>query len=225
MMPRRLYLLLLLIGILFSGCLKDGVSKKQDELNRKYLYQFNQNLLSTIELLVTFNTAAQNMGESIEGSQQFSGFLMEMTVQCSSLIDLIRSAETLDPAEREGHIQLIMSNLRPQEITLPARIDKKRDQSNRLYLQSASDNLGRQLGLLLRDITREEQVIMTAGKVTADYFKLHSHHFLFSLLHDFVEPSELLSRFNREYLVELTRAIEMNIVAANAERKNQNSER
>ena len=83
------------------------------------------------------------------------------------------------------------------------------------FLNTVKENFDLQLNTLLKEIMNEEKIVMENKIITLNYYRLHTHHFLFSLLSDFVEPSEYLSNNNREYLVLVTKAIEKSILPSN----------
>ena len=194
-------------------------SQKQEKANLTYLYQLNRNLLSTIDMLTAFNKIANNMGPEISGSDFFSQFLLESTIQVSEIIQLIRNAENREPEEIDNSIRDMMSILQPHEIQLPAKISKNQNEENLDYLKTLNQNLDFQIPTLLKELTKEEKIIAEIKKITPNYIRLHSHFFLFSVLKDFSEPQVYLSTMNRHYLVELSKAID---VSLDPERKNGN---
>ncbi len=209
------WLILIIILLFIAGGCVYKVSKKQDQNNQKYLYDLNINLLETIDVLSMFNETSQNMVDMIEGGDRYTTYLMELTIECSRLIEQIRLGENLDPIQKEGQIELMISSLRPEKVERSSAISKKQNDENMEFLNTVKENFDLQLNTLLKEIMNEEKIVQENKIITLNYYRLHTHHFLFSLLSVFVEPSEYLSNNNREYLVLVTKAIEKSILPPN----------
>ncbi|MBC8384480.1 MAG: hypothetical protein H8E57_03050, partial [Candidatus Cloacimonetes bacterium] len=73
---KKLLVIVLIISTVF---LIAKISKKQNINNRNFLLNLDKNILETIDLLTTFNDAANNMPNFIKGINKYKSYLMEMT--------------------------------------------------------------------------------------------------------------------------------------------------
>ena len=209
----RRIIILLIAFILSSNTIfaEDKVTEKQDALNKKYLILLAENIISTIDMLSTFNETSHYIGESVENGDQYKSFLLEMTLECSNLIEKIRDAEDMQKLEREMQIRALIVTLKPDIEYKSVKISKSENTKNKVYLADVIENLNRQIKTLLNGIMKEEKDIIESRSLTLNYLRLHSFHFLFSLLLDFIEPGLNLSKTNRDYLVRVTKSIDVSL--------------
>ena len=203
-----LILLLILVSTLSSN---EKITDEQDALNKKYLILLTENIIITIDMLSTFNETSHYIGESIENSDQYKSFLLEMTLECSNLIEKIRDAEDMQKLEREMQIRALIVTLKPDIEYKSVKISKSENTKNKVYLADITENLNGQIKTLLNGIMKEEKDIIESRSLTLNYLRLHSFHFLFSLLLDFIEPGLNLSKTNRDYLVRVTKSIDVSL--------------
>lgn len=206
----RRIIILLIAFILSSNTIfaEDKVTEKQDALNKKYLILLTENIVSTVDMLSTFNETSHYIGESVENGDQYKSFLLEMTLECSNLIEKIRDAEDMQKLEREMQIRALIVTLKPDIEYKSVKISKSENTKNKVYLADVTENLNGQIKTLLNGIMKEEKDIIESQSLTLNYLRLHSFHFLFSLLLDFIEPGLNLSKTNRDYLVWVTKSMD-----------------
>jgi hypothetical protein len=200
----------LLILIFFAGAISavdETITQEQDESNKKYLILLNDNLITTIDMLQIFNDKGQEI-YLIEQGDIYNSFLFDLTMQCSNLIDKIRQAETFGALERELQIRALIATIKADVEYYERTISDELQEQNSIYLMNVEKNLQAQTSSVLQAIIKEEQVILEKGEVTNNYFRLHTHHFIFSLLSDFIIPSDYLSRRNEDYLVQIVQSVD-----------------
>lgn len=172
------YLIILLLISINLGAQEMSITPEQDNMNKKYLIQLNDNLLSTINMLEAFNKQATEI-YLIKQGDFYNSFLLDLTMQCSNLIGKIRQAEIMTAEDRELQIRALIATIKADVEYLPTDISDKQQQQNSNYLANVEKNLKSQIASVLQAIVKEEKVILEKGEVTQNYFRLHSHHFLF----------------------------------------------
>lgn len=203
-------LIIIIILLSFSSFLISEeiiVTEEQDEFNQKFLIRLNDNLLSTIDMLQVFNEKGREI-YLIKQGDIYNSFLFDLTMQCSNLIDKIRQSEALSAPARELQIRALIATIKPDVEYNEKVISDKQQARNSNYLMNVEKNLQAQTSSVLQALVEEEKVILAKGEVTNNYFRLHTHHFLFSLLLDFINPSDYLSRANEDYLVMIVKSID-----------------
>jgi len=198
----------IIILLVFFQIAFAGVSKKQDEKNKTFLKRLDENILSTIEILTTFNEAANHIPNFIKGANKYKTFLMEMTIECSKIRDGIIKSENMNKEEREFQIKELILSIKSDEFFQKERVTKKKDKSNREFLKSKLSELQFAVGIIRKEIMSQEKIIMKSDSISRKYFELHSRNFLYSLLLDYIKISDLLSKENRNYLAEIVRSLE-----------------
>lgn len=194
--------------VMLITCLEAWSGKQAETGNSLYLVRLEDNILGTIDLLTAFNEKGKNIYDIIENGHYYNSFLLEMTMECGNLLQQIRNAENLTEEEQESLVRALLATLKPDVPFPEDRIGKKEDKANRQFLSDVRIGLDQQLKVLLTDILREEEVLFAEKAMTQKYLMLHSRHFLYSLLQDFVEPYAELSHANRAYLIEIIKSIE-----------------
>ncbi|MDO9577325.1 MAG: hypothetical protein Q7J16_05530 [Candidatus Cloacimonadales bacterium] len=193
-------ILILCVSVIFG---QEEISKKQNKKNIEYLEQIDANINGTLRLLTAFNESANKMPDLITGLDIFSQFLMELTLECSNLKKNIAESQDLKPMNREILIQMLISTLNPDMKFVPFYIDKDKDAQNREMMKVMHAGIVDKVVDLQKKILQEEQGIIESETFNKYFFNLHSQHFIYQLLLDFVEPSEKLSKDNRNYLLKM----------------------
>ncbi len=206
-MKFRFLLIILLLVAMQIFAQEEVITPEQDNMNKKYLIQLNDNLLTTINMLEAFNVQAREI-YLIKQGDVYNSFLLDLTMQCSNLIDKIRQAEVMPPLERELQIRALIATVKADVEYKPVIVSDEEQRQNSNYLSNVGKNLKAQITSVLQAIIKEEQVILDKGEVSDNYFRLHTHHFLFSLLEDFIIPSDYLSPENENYLALIVQSID-----------------
>lgn len=183
----------------------------QDDLNVIYLDDLDQKLIDTIDLIISFNNSANNMIGIVDGAEEYSKYLLSITMDTTNLRTTISESLDMLPSEREETIWLIMASLQPEPIDRQTRISSLQDQENSDYLEQRLPKLTEQLTRFRRQIINEEIQIAEKRIITEKYLTLHNRHFIYQLLYCFSLDQHLLSRGNRQYLVDLIKLIDRNI--------------
>jgi hypothetical protein len=194
--------------LMISSLLHAKISVKQDSRNFDYLQFLDENLTGTIEVLSTFNSTLDKLPADIKGVNAFSQFLMSLTMECSNLKKEIATSYQLSFTEREELIRVLISSLNPEIKWFPFEISREQDEQNQQIAQIMQGRFREQISHLRQQIFKEEAGILEAKTFYKYFFYLHSQHFMYKLMMDFLEPSENLSRENRDYLIKMVRAIE-----------------
>jgi len=184
------------------------ISFKQDKNNRLFLKKLDENILSTIEMLTTFNQAANNIPNFVKGANKYKAFLMEMTIECSKIRNGIIKSEEMNRTEREFQIRKLILSIKSDEFFQIEKVSKKKDKLNREFLQFTSAKLQNALGIIRKEIMSQEKIIMKKDTISSKYFDLHSRNFLYSLLLDYLKISHLLTKENRNDLANVLRSLE-----------------
>lgn len=183
----------------------------QDDLNVIYLDDLDQKLIDTIDLIISFNNSANNMIGIVDGAEEYSKYLLSITMDTTNLRTTISESLDMLPSEREETIWLIMASLQPEPIDRQTRISSLQDQENSDYLEQRLPKITEQLTRFRRQIINEEIQIAEKRIITEKYLTLHNRHFIYQLLYCFSLDQHLLSRGNRQYLVDLIKLIDRNI--------------
>jgi len=188
-----------------------AVSDQQNKLNITYLEELDLKLVDSIDLIIAFNKTAENMKGNIEGAKDFSEYLLTLTMQISTLRKMIQQSQDLDPDQREIIIRKIMEELQPERITVKENIDNDLDQQNSKYLEQRLVKLSQQLKSYKTEIMKEENNISESQKISQKYLGIHNKHFVYQLLYNFTLDYPLLSKTNRQFIIDLITAIDMYI--------------
>ncbi len=208
-MKKRNFILIIVFVYLSVNLIADEeISKQQNKLNIEYLEQLDANINGTLKILTAFNTSANKMPDLITGLELFSQFLMELTLECSNLKKNMAESQDLEPMDREILIQMLISTLNPDIKLIPYYIDQSKDDQNREMMKIMHARIVEHIVNLQKKILQEEQGIVESETFNKYFFNLHSQHFVYQLLLDYMEPSEKLSKDNRNYLVKMVRTLE-----------------
>lgn len=185
-----------------------GNENDQNSKNKKYLILLDEDLISTIEMLDAFHQKSQIIYQDIEHGQDYDQFLMTMTMECSNLIENIRNTEGFSANEIEMQIQKLIATIKPDVEFSEDIIQEEENNTNKTYLEDVESNLNMQKKQLFQFIVNEEEKILAEGVIDNNYMRLHSHNFLFSLILNFIEPEQYLSKKNRNYLVDIVKSVD-----------------
>ncbi len=203
-------IILLLLTIVFSNLLfsENDISKKQNKLNEEYLQELDSNLIETIDLLAVFNETSKKIPETVTGVSVYRKFLLEMTLECSNIRQKIADSEKKNSIRHEILIQMLISGLKPDVQFLPVPIGNKKDLQNKQLLEIMNERIQKHVTTLRKSILYEEKVILESGTFNKYFLDLHSKHFMYILLLDFLKPGKKLSKENRAYLLIMVKEIE-----------------
>jgi len=109
--------------------------------------------------------------------------------------------------ERSQIIKNVLKSLKPDVVFQKKYISQKKDTENREYLEEVSAKLVKKVNNSLQEITKEEEIIKQKEAITRDYLKLHSQHFMYSTLLNYIMPSEHLNKRYRNYLTQIVKEI------------------
>ena len=188
-----------------------AVSDQQNKLNISYLDDLDLKLVDSIDLIIAFNKTAENMKGYIEGAEDFSEYLLALTMEISTLRKMIQQSQDLDPDQREITIRKIMEEMQPERIKVKENIDNDLDKQNSKYLEQRLVKLSQQLKSYKTEIMKEENNISESQKISQKYLGIHNKHFVYQLLNKFTLDYPLLSKTNRQFLIDLITAIDMYI--------------
>lgn len=197
--------------ILISASSLYPVSEQQDQRNITYLDNLDLKLVDSIDIIIAFNKTAENMKGYIEGAEDFSEYLLALTIEISALRKLIQQSLDLDSDQREIIIRKIMEELKPDDIPVIKQIDSDKDLQNSKYLEQRLVKFNQQLYSYKAEIMKEENSISDSKKISQNYLGTHNRHFVYQLLYCFAMDYPLLSKTNRQFLVDLITAVDMNI--------------
>ena len=206
-MIKKIYISLIIFSICLSAS-AEQISRKQNDLNNKYLIELDNNLTQTINILTVFNDTANKIPDSITGLGTYKKFLMDMTLECSNLKRNIQNSKEESNMEREIFIQSLISSLKPDVQFLPVIIDNKKDDTNRKLMNVFLKRIQKHLSVLRKSILEEEKGVKESGIFNKYFLDLHSRHFIYLLTCNFIEPSGSLSRENRNFLLRIIRNME-----------------
>jgi hypothetical protein len=191
------------------------ISRAQD--NKEYLLQLDRNISGTIEVMTTFNETLINLPDHIKGKTAFSVFLMEMTMECGGIKKDISLSWDFSAVDREEMIRNLIANLNPEVPWFPYYINNDKDRQNRELTVILKKRLIEHVLAVQKEIMRQEAGILESGSFHKYFFHLHSEHFMYQLLLDFIEPADYLSADNRDYLIKMVRHIEDSLIKAKSE--------
>ncbi|MCF7918906.1 MAG: hypothetical protein K9N06_03210 [Candidatus Cloacimonetes bacterium] len=187
------------------------VSSQQNKNNIAFLDELDQNIISTIDLLSVFNNIAKNMDASIKDADKFSKYLLDLTMECSAMRSIIAQTQDCNDKEREIAIRLVFDYIKPHEIELNDLVNGGVDEINRKYLTDLEITYQEKINKLRNSLLEEEKIIQQKHMITSRYIALHNRHFIYHLILDFIENQQYLSRTNRQYLIDLIKAVEEGI--------------
>lgn len=209
------YLTFFIVLLLSINCAAK-IEPEQDGRNLEYLQILDQNINGTIKILTAFNDNLDKIPTDITGTNTFSQFLMELTLECSNLKKQILESNELNANEREELIKLLVSTLHPDINWFPYVINQDKDEQNKQIALIMRRRIKEHIITTQKKIFEEEKGILESKTFHKYFFSLHSQHFMYQLLMDFLEPSDKLSKDNRDYLIKVVRAVEDDMMSNSA---------
>ncbi|MEA1972050.1 MAG: hypothetical protein U9N34_01990 [Candidatus Cloacimonadota bacterium] len=183
--------ILSIFGILFA------ISPQQDEKNQIYLNNLDKNVAQSIQLIEEFNNAAQKNFETFKGVPAFTNMLMGYTLELAHIRRQISDAQTSSLLEKEKKIGDIIKILDPN---IQIVVINKTEQKMKNYLDSVEIDLTKKITYLRKFIIEEEAKIVKSKTLNKTFFSFHTHHFLYSLLLDYIADYHHLSQENKKIL-------------------------
>jgi hypothetical protein len=199
---KQITLILITLGFLF---LSANTNTGQIKNNQLFLEELDKNILSTIQVLEAFNNNAKNLYD-IEGADYYRRFLMDMTLECGKIRNLIM--EGLRSENNEDSILPIILTIRSDIKLQKNQVTLEMDKQNREQLATILKDANQKISMLRKKIIEEEKEIVEIQRINKTYLGYHSYHFLYSLLQDYISVSDYLSIQNRDYLKQIV----MNII-------------
>ena len=188
-----------------------ATSNNQNQLNITYLDNLDLKLVDSIDLIVAFNSSSNNMKGHVQGAEQFSQFLLNLTMELSSLRKTISQSVEFNEVQREEAIHSLMAELKPQAIKFYDKVDSEQDRKNSMYLDQRIVKLHNQLKTYRADIIKSEKSIEESMKIPDDFISLHNRHFIYQLLLCFAQDYQIMSKTNRQFITDLIQKIDLNI--------------
>ena len=202
-------MLLMLVNSIFS----QNISDEQNIRNRQYLVNLELNVLETIDIMVMFNEASKQLPEdTINGINTYRQFLFDMTMECGNIRQDIKLSKDLSPNERENHIAMMFATIRPEVIYTHKKIDNSQDLKNRETINELHERIKKYILFLQNEIIKSDESVIENKSISKYFMNLHSQHFMFQLLSDYIANSDKLSHNNREYLLKIALSIENALV-------------
>lgn len=186
----------------------DQKSTNQNSNNILYLEKLDQNIVSTIETLSAFNYAVGKSEGKVTGLERYKNFLMEMTIECSKIRQFVVDSKNVDDREREAIIRMAILTIRSDVKYKVGTVTTEMNIQNKEYLKNIEIMLSNQKKILESLIIDEEKAILRDGEINQDFLNYHAHHFLFSLLIDFLQPSDFLGFETRNLLTSRIKTLE-----------------
>jgi hypothetical protein len=203
---------IILVILTVSCILNAGIFVNQDDRNKEFMLELDKNILSSIMFLTTFNDGVKNMPEDVTGAETYKHFLMEMTIECSKFRESIRNSENMKKGERELQIKLMITSLKPDVVFDTGKVSKQKNEANIQRLDESEKMLKKMSEKAMKAMLGMEQEIVETRKIKQEYIAVHSQHFLYSLLLDFIDINDLMSKKNRNHLASVVKDMEMSFV-------------
>ncbi|MDN5353858.1 MAG: hypothetical protein PWQ09_614 [Candidatus Cloacimonadota bacterium] len=191
-----------------SALVSQSISEKEDLENKVYLSALDKNVLNTVELLDAFKTGMKKMQEKeYDKVEYYKSFLEDVSNECFLIRDNIFNSVNMQPEQRSEVVKDVIKSLKPDVIYENKYIPAQQDRENSDYLDRISVKLMKKVNETLQNITKEEENIKKNEAISREYLKLHSQHFMYSMLLNYITPSEHLNKRNRNFLVKVAKEI------------------
>ena len=200
-----------LLATIFIG-LNAEITKTQNNMNLIFLRELDSNLLETIKIMDAYNQATDNIPYEVLGIERYQKFLMEMTMICMNLRNDITSSIELNSEQREVFVKELISSLKPDVKSITESITKQQDLQGKRFCKLLKQKINNHLKDIRKEIIIEEETIIESKTFDQYFFHLHSQHFIYQLILNFLKPSDHLSRSNRAFLIRVAAEIEYNII-------------
>ena len=93
-----------LLLVTFLAGWADVVSEQQDADNQAFLSAVDKNLINTIRMLSAFEAGADRM-DALKGVPEYRQFLMNNTIECSQMRNIIQQAQKDTPVMRVSRVR------------------------------------------------------------------------------------------------------------------------
>ncbi|GEM_PF-2106061 len=196
-----------LLLVTFLAGWADVVSEQQDAENQAFLSAVDKNLINTIRMLSAFEAGADRM-DALKGVPEYRQFLMNNTIECSQMRNIIQQAQKDTPVMRVSRVREIIETLNPGITFSYDAVTAEQDEENRIFLAKFGSVLVTEIKRLTELIVQREQTFEASQSIDKEYFNLHSHHYLFSMLLNVISPSKHLSATNRGVLAQIVHGVE-----------------
>ncbi|MCD6181213.1 MAG: hypothetical protein J7K89_02390 [Candidatus Cloacimonetes bacterium] len=196
-----------LLLVTFLAGWADVVSEQQDADNQAFLSAVDKNLINTIRMLSAFEAGADRM-DALKGVPEYRQFLMNNTIECSQMRNIIQQAQKDTPVMRVSRVREIIETLNPGITFSYDAVTAEQDEENRIFLAKFGSVLVTEIKRLTELIVQREQTFEASQSIDKEYFNLHSHHYLFSMLLNVISPSKHLSATNRGVLAQIVHGVE-----------------
>lgn len=219
MTKRWIILISIVLGLLCLGAEK--VNRAQDIENQAFLKALDENLINSIRMLSAFDAGADRM-DSFKGVPEYRQFLMNNTMECSQMRSIITAAEGAEATERNARIRELIETINPGISFEYKPVNDEQDQENRVYLARFGTLMMQEIKHLTGMIVERERTFAASGTLDQEYFNLHSHHYLYSMVLNLISPSKHLSKTNRAVLAHLVHGVEAQLQAEAAQQHKAN---
>lgn len=202
---------IILVNFLYSKI----VSDEQNIKNKQYLVNLELNVLETIDIMVMFDDVSKQLPEdTINGINIYKQFLFDMIMECSNIRNDVKLSRDMSPNEREEHIAMMFATIRLEVIYTHKNIKKSQDLKNRETINELHERIKKYIPFLQSEIIKSDKSVIENKSISKYYMNIHSQHFMFQLLSDYIANSDKLSHNNREYLLKIALSIE-NVLVPN----------
>jgi hypothetical protein len=205
--------------ILVNSINSQNISEEQNIKNKQYLVNLDLNVLETIDIMVMFNDASKQLpDDTINGIYTYQKFLFDMTMECSNIRNDIKLSKVMTSNEREEHIAMMFATIRPEVIYTYKEIDNSHDLKNHETINELHERIKKYITFLQNEIIKSDKSVIENKSISKYFMNIHSQHFMFQLLSDYIVNSDKLSHNNREYLLKIALSIENVLVPDKAKR-------
>jgi hypothetical protein len=205
--------------ILVNSINSQNISEEQNIKNKQYLVNLDLNVLETIDIMVMFNDASKQLpDDTINGIYTYQKFLFDMTMECSNIRNDIKLSKVMTSNEREEHIAMMFATIRPEVIYTYKEIDNSHDLKNHETINELHERIKKYITFLQNEIIKSDKSVIENKSISKYFMNIHSQHFMFQLLSDYIVNSDKLSDNNLEYLLKIALSIENALVPDKAKR-------
>ena len=194
---------------LLSISLLVAVTVQQDEKNDLYLRNLDDNIIQSLKIIEKFNDLAQRNFNTIEGIPTFTNMLMGFTMEMANIRKDITAAQISTLREKDKKIGNLIKIIDP---TIEIEKNNRSREQIIQYLGEIEKELKDKSMILRQNIIQEEKKIVHYKKLSSTYFSFHSHHFLYSLLIDYIDSARLLSDDNLVILEQTVMTIQKRLL-------------
>jgi hypothetical protein len=218
-MNMKKLIFIIMYFILVNSINSQNISEEQNIKNKQYLVNLDLNVLETIDIMVMFNDASKQLpDDTINGIYTYQKFLFDMTMECSNIRNDIKLSKVMTSNEREEHIAMMFATIRPEVIYTYKEIDNSHDLKNHETINELHERIKKYITFLQNEIIKSDKSVIENKSISKYFMNIHSQHFMFQLLSDYIVNSDKLSDNNLEYLLKIALSIENALVPDKAKR-------